>query len=161
MSAVLVFWSSYTPTSTGGRPTGVMQSATLVAPGSHEFGEASITDGLPQAAVSHAKPSDVSNGRVGLWDSFDVAPVGCGVVGAGRAQATRAVQMIASATSAIVPEAAVRARREVGSSCGGLGECVATAMRSCLPHRDNNGLGDQSSPLPSAPQHAARHLVGH
>src|SRR3954463_10532457 len=126
MSAVLAFWSSYTPTSTGGRPTGVMQSATLVAPGSHEFGEASITDGLPQAAVSHEKPSDVSNGRVGLWGLFDVAPVGCGVVhscdvapvcfgvfGAGRAQATRAVQMIASATSAIFPEAAVRARREV------------------------------------------------
>jgi hypothetical protein len=114
MSAVLAFWSSYTPTSTGGRPTGVMQSATLVAPGSHEFGEASITDGLPQAAVSHAKPSDVSNGRVGLWDSFDVAPVGCGVVGAGRAQATRAVQMIARATSAIVPEAAVRATTRSG-----------------------------------------------
>jgi hypothetical protein len=36
--------------------------------GSHEFGEASATEGPPQAAVSQANPSDVSNGGVGSWD---------------------------------------------------------------------------------------------
>jgi hypothetical protein len=125
-----------------------MHSATFVAPGSHEFGEASTTDGLPQAAVIHAKPSDVSKGGVVFCDSLDVTAVGCGAIGAGRAQATSAIQMIATATSANVPETAARSRREVGSSCGGLGECGATAMRSCLPHRDIIVFDDQSSPLP-------------
>lgn len=81
-----------------------MHSATFDALGSHEFGEASTTDGLPHAAVIHAKPSDVSKGGVGFADSLDVATVGCGAVGAGRAQDASAVPMIASATSAMVPE---------------------------------------------------------
>lgn len=96
-----------------------MHRATFDAPGSHEFGDASITDGLPHAAFSHAKPSDVSKGGVGFCDSLDVT-AGGGGIGAGRAHPTSAVPITANATSAIVPETTAGVRRDVGS-----------AMRSC------------------------------
>jgi hypothetical protein len=118
MSVALTDGSSYTPTRTGGRPNGVTHSATFDAPGSHELGEASMTDGLPHAAVSHAKPSAVAKGGVGLADSLDMPAVVGGAVGAEVPQDTSAVPMSASVANATVPEMAERTRRDRGTAFG-------------------------------------------
>lgn len=91
--------SSYTPTRTPSRPGGVTHSATGSAAGSQEFGDASPTDGLPQAAVNHATPSRVSKGDSGSVGCATADEVDGGTTGSSVAQpaSTNAVPRASSA----------------------------------------------------------------
>jgi hypothetical protein len=101
-----------------------MQNATGDACGSHEFGDASTTEGPPHAAVSHANPSSVSNGDWGVGDSAVVGAADGDDVDSTDEHAATAPTLTTAATTQVT----VRSRDSAARS----------AMRSCLPNSPNN-----------------------
>lgn len=159
--------SSYTPTRTPSRPGGVMHSATGSAPGSQEFGDASPTDGLPQAAVNHATPSRVSKGDSGSVGCATADEVDGGTTGSSVAQppSTSAVPRASSALATWCPRRVTDMPFFLPHTASGpcaegqphsCGAAIHSALRARLTRTSAPSLRSQAERVNVAQRRAAR-----